>query len=175
MTEAVKPIESARSSDDRAGRIGLWIRRAAMCLLTAVVGIALANVVGQRATIAHASSPRADLTVRAPDTVRPGLLFQAKISVTAHDALPNAQVVLSSGWLDGMTINTIEPSPSTERSGPGGSLVFDLGALQPGQTWVEYIEYQVNPTSISRRHQTITVLSNTAPVVDLQRTMTVIP
>jgi hypothetical protein len=89
--------------------------------------------------------------------------------------LPDAQLELSSGWVDGLTINTLEPSPSAETSGPDGSLRFDIGALQPGQTWVQYVEYQVNPTSLSRRHQAITLLSDTQPVVTLNRTMTVVP
>jgi hypothetical protein len=77
--------------------------------------------------------------------------------------------------MDGLTLNTLEPGPSSETSGPDGSLVIDIGALQPGQTWVQYLEYQVNPTSVSRRHQTVSVLSNTKPIVTLQRTMTIVP
>jgi hypothetical protein len=146
-----------------------------MGLLTAVVVIALCNIVGQHATTARASASGAELQVRAPTAVRPGLLFQAKISITAKQALPNTQLVLNSAWIDGLTINTLEPSPSAEASGPNGSLVLDLGALQPGQTWVQYIEYQVNPTSLSRRNQVVTVLSNTQPIVTLRRTMTIVP
>jgi hypothetical protein len=175
MADAIKPFQSTRPIDDRRDRVGVWIRRAAMLALTAVMVVALFNVVGQRATIAHANASGAAIEVRAPATVRAGLLFQARIAITAHDILPNTQLVLSSGWVDGFTINTVEPAPSTEDSGPDGSLVFDLGALQPGQTWVQYIEYQVNPTSVSRRHQVVTVLSNTHPVVSLERTMTVVP
>ncbi|HVT65846.1 MAG TPA: hypothetical protein VHD81_11880 [Mycobacteriales bacterium] len=175
MANAVEPIESTRSAHDRWDRVGAWIRRGAMCLLTAVVIVALCNVVGQRATTALASSQGADLQLRAPDAARPGLLYQVRISVTAKTVLPKTQLVLSSGWIDGMTINTMEPSPTNETSGPDGSLVLDIGSLQPGQTWVQYLEYQVNPTSVSRRHQVVTVLSDTQPIVSLQRTMTIVP
>ncbi|HVX68125.1 MAG TPA: hypothetical protein VHA79_00350 [Mycobacteriales bacterium] len=175
MIDAVQPIDSTRPVDERYDRVGVWLRRLAMCLLTAVVVVALANVVGQRAATAHAASSRAVIEVRAPTAVRPGLIFQAKISITARSVLPDAQLELSSGWVDGLTINTLEPSPSAETSGPDGSLRFDIGALQPGQTWVQYVEYQVNPTSLSRRHQAITLLSDTQPVVTLNRTMTVVP
>lgn len=175
MADAVEPVESSLAVNRRHDQLGVWIRRAAMCLLGAVVVVALANVVGQRATTAHAASSQAELAVRAPTAVRPGLLFQAKISITAKRLLPGAKLVLSSGWIDGLTLNTAEPSASTEKSGPDGSLVFDLGTMQPGQTWVEYMEYQVNPTSLSRRTQVVTLLSNTQPVVTLQRTMTIVP
>jgi hypothetical protein len=175
MSDAIHPVKTSRPIDERYDRGGVWIRRTAMCLLTAVVVVALANVVGQRASTARAAAAGASIELHAPTTVRPGLLFQAKISVTAHQVLPDAQLVLSSGWIDGFTMNTLEPSPASEDSGPNGSLVLDIGALQPGQTWVEYIEYQVNPTSLSRRHQVLTVLSDTQPVVSLDRTMTVVP
>ncbi|MGN6474516.1 MAG: hypothetical protein ACTHK4_12840 [Mycobacteriales bacterium] len=175
MADAVTSIESSRPAIVRGDRVGVWIRRAAMCLLTAVVVIALCNVVGQRASTAHASTSFAELDVRAPTAVRAGLLFQAKISVTARTALSNAELELGSGWIDGLTMNTAEPSASNETSGPAGSLVFDIGTLQAGQTYVEYLEYQVNPTSISRRDQVVTVLSNKTPAVSLHRTMTVVP
>ncbi len=146
-----------------------------MCLLAAVVVVALSNVVGQRATTAHANAVLAKLEVRAPEAVRAGLLYQAKITVTALQTLPQAQLVLGSGWIDGLTMNTEEPSPSTETSGPSGSLVFDIGTLQQGQAYVQYLEYQVNPTSLSRRSQVVTVMSDKAPVVSLHRTMTIVP
>ena len=147
-----------------------------MCLLAAVPVVALCNVVGQRATTAHASSPAANLVVRSPSAIRPGDIYQAKITVTAVGAaLPQAQLVLGSGWIDGLTMNTTQPTPTNESSGPNGSLVFDIGTVQPGQPYVEYLEFQVNPTSISRRSQVVTVLSNKTPVVSLNRTMTIIP
>lgn len=175
MVDAVHPVASSRPLDDRHDRIGVWVRRAAMCILLAVVVVASLNVVGQRTSTSVATSSQAVLSVRAPTAVRPGLLFQLKISLTAREELPHAQLVLSSGWMDGFTLNSLEPGPAGESSGPDGSLVFDLGALQPGQTWVQYLEYQVNPTSISRRHQVVTLLSDTEPVVALGRTMTVVP
>jgi hypothetical protein len=175
MVNALEPIESARSTDDRWDRMGAWIRRASMCLLAAVVIAALCNVFGQRASTAQASSSQAELEVHAPTTARPGLLFQAKFTIIPKQVLPDAQLVLGRGWVDGFTINTIEPSPVSEHSRADGSLVFDLGALQPGQPWVQYVDYQVNPTSISRRAQVVTVLSGSQQVVSLHRTMTLVP
>ena len=175
MANAVEPIEVSRSANDRWDRVGAWVRRSAMCLLAAFVLAALFNEFGQRASTQRATSSQAELDLRAPSATRPGLLFQAKITITAKQVLTNAQLVLSRGWVDGLTMNTIEPSAASERSGPDGSLVFDLGALQPGKPWVQYIEFQVNPTSLSNRDQTLTVLSDTQPVVSLHRTMAIVP
>jgi hypothetical protein len=172
MHDAVQPILSGHA---QGGRAGVWVRRLGMCALAAVVVAALCNVVGQRATTAHAAGPLARIDVRAPSTVRPGLLFQAKITVSANSVLPQAHLVLSRGWVDGLTLNTEEPSPSTETSGPDGSLDFTIGTLRPGSPYTEYLEYQVNPTSLSRRAQTITLVSDGASIITLHRTMTVVP
>jgi hypothetical protein len=175
MAHAVEPIETGRASNDRWDRIGVWIRRGAMCLLAAFVVAALFNVFGQRASTQRATSSQAELELRAPGVTRPGLLFQARITITAKQMLTNVQLVLGRGWVDGLTMNTNEPIAASEASGPDGSLVFDLGALQPGQPWVQYLEFQVNPTSVSNRDQTLTVLSDEQPVVSLHRTMAIVP
>jgi hypothetical protein len=175
MGDAFEPVRHAQSGADRHGLWELWIRRASLGLLLAIVVLALCNVFGQRASNATAHNASADLSVRSPARVRTGLLFQAKITVVAHQSLPNAALVLGSGWIDGLTINTAEPTPPTQSSGPGGSLKFGIGALNAGETYTEYFEYQVNPTSSSSRTQTVTLESNGLPIVSVRRTMTVIP
>ncbi|HEX3900735.1 MAG TPA: hypothetical protein VHW74_16405 [Mycobacteriales bacterium] len=171
MPDAVEPILAGRSS----GRAGLWARRVAMCVLAAVMIAALCNVFGQRATTVHATGPLARIDVRAPATVRPGLLFQAKITLSVSAVLPKAQLILSRGWIDGLTLNTEEPAAPSETSGPDGSLVLSIGTLQPGSPYVQYLAYQVNPTSLSRRAQAITLVSDGVAIVTLHRTMTIVP
>jgi hypothetical protein len=175
MRDVIEPVQSPREVTERHAAIGLWVRRGIMCVLAAVVVVALCNVVGQRASTARAHTQLGALSLRAPTVVRPGLLFQAKISITAFEPMPATQLVLGNGWVDGLTINTIEPAASSETSAPDGGLVFDLGTIDRGQTFVEYLEFQVNPTSISRRDQTVTVRSQGAVVAALHRTMTIIP
>jgi hypothetical protein len=175
MADVIEPIRTHRDRTERLDNYALWVRRVGMALLAAVVVIALLNVVGQRASTVSVSNSAVALSVHAPSTVRPGLLFQTKLSVTARRDLPNAEIVLGSGWFDGLTLNTEEPSPSTEASGPGGSVIFDIGSLKPGETYVQYLEYQVNPTSVSRRSQSVAVRSNGVDAITLDRTMTIVP
>jgi hypothetical protein len=175
MGDAIRPIADSREAFERHDRYGLWVRRGGLVVLTAIVVIALFNVVGQRATNATADSSVASITVHAPVAVRPGLLFQAKISVTAHEAVPAAQLVLSHGWFDGLTLNTMEPAAVSETSAMGGSVVVTIGPLRAGQTFVQYLEYQVNPTSFSRRGQVVTLRSNGVALVSLRRHMTIVP
>jgi hypothetical protein len=175
MGDSFEPVQRAARGAGRGGAIDLWIRRAGIGLLLAVIVLALLNVFGQRSSTAGAGSASADLTVHSPRTVRTGLFFQARFTIVAHRTLPAASLVLGSGWIEGLTLNTEEPSPSTETSGPGGSLKFDLGTLDAGETYTEYLEYQVNPTSSSSRTQLVTVDSAGTPVVSLHRTMTILP
>jgi hypothetical protein len=175
MHDVIAPIQPTLERSDRGDAIGVWLRRAGMCVLLAVIVVALFNVVGQRAGNATVRSSVADLSVRAPSRVRPGLLYQTKVIITAHERLSHASLRLGSGWIDGLTLNTEEPGASTETSGPNGSLVLSLGQLAAGQTFVQYLDYQVNPTSISSRSQTVAVISDGAVVVSLNHELTVIP
>lgn len=175
MSEAIDTIRPEIERSDRSDIHGVWIRRAGMLLLLAIAVLALLNVFGQRSSTASVHSAAADLTVHGPTRVRAGLLYQDKITVTAHQTIPKAALVLSSGFLDGLTQNTNEPSAVSETSGPGGSLVLTLGKLIPGQTFVQYLDYQVNPTSSGTRDQDVTLQSASAPIVTLRRQLTVIP
>lgn len=175
MTESIEDVVARRPRTERLDRVGLWIRRAAMCALLAVVVVALCNVVGQRSSTATAANGAVTLSVRVPHAVRAGLLYQGRIAITAHQQLPAVNLVLAHGWIDGLTMNTAEPSASTETSGPGGSLIFSLGPLKQGQTFVEYLEFQVNPTSYSGRHLFTSVTSGGTQVAALDRTMMIFP
>jgi hypothetical protein len=175
MRNAMEVIEPELERSDRSGVYGVWVRRTGMLLMAAVTVVALCNVFGQRASDASGSSAAATVIVHSPSRVRAGLLFQGRITVEAHQALPAATLVLSRGWVDGLTMNTAEPSPSTQTSGPGGSLILGIGALHAGETFVQYFEYQVNPTSVSSRVQQVTLRSSGADVVSVRRTMTILP
>ncbi|MBV9487092.1 MAG: hypothetical protein JO246_13650 [Frankiaceae bacterium] len=175
MGDAIRPVADSRAAFERHDRVGLLVRRAGVAILAGVVIAALFNVFGQRANTAVANGAAASVEVHAPTVVRPGLLYQAKISITARSAIPAAQLVFSHGWFDGMTLNTAEPGPATETSARNGSVIFSIGPLTAGQTFVQYLEFQVNPTSSSRRGQVVTVRSHGVGLVSLSRTMTVFP
>jgi hypothetical protein len=175
MHDVIEAIRPELDRSDRSDVHGVWIRRCGLLLLLAVSVLALLNVFGQRASTASAHSPAADLVVHGPTRVRAGLLYQVTITVVARQALPHASLELSRGWLDGLTQNTNEPSASGETSGPGGSVIMTIGRLQPGQSFVQYLDYQVNPTSFSSRDQDVTLRNAGVPIATLHRTLTVIP
>jgi hypothetical protein len=150
------------------------IRRGLFALLCALPVLALFNVFGQRPSTQSAEAPAATLDLRAPTHVRGGLLFEARFHITARRDVDKAVLVLDPGWLEGMTANTIAPSPLAEASA-NGKLSLTLGHIPAGQSYVLYMQFQVNPTNVGRRSQGVTLYDGTQKVLALDRTITVFP
>ena len=117
-----------------------WVRRALLLALLAIPIAALANVFGQSPRTTSASSAAARLQLLAPATVRPGLLYEARFRIDAQRELKKAILVLEPGWLEGFTLNTIEPSPVSEAS-DDGRLVFTLGHVPAGSSYRLYLQF----------------------------------
>jgi hypothetical protein len=152
----------------------LWVRRVLLLALVAFCAVGLADVFGQQPDTRVGVSPPATLTVSAPSQARGGLLYQARFTVRATRVLRNAQLVLSRGWVDGLTINTIEPGPLGEAS-RDGRLAFRLGHVPAGQSFVLYLDYQVNPTTVGRRVQVVDLDDGPRHLLTIRRTLTVFP
>ena len=121
-----------RHRDLEGRRNHAWVRRALIVLVGLVPLLALLNLFGQRPHLAAAQSANADLELYAPGQLRGGLLWEARFTITAHRDLKDARLELDKGWLEGMTANTIEPSPVGEGS-RDGKLVLDLGHVPAGR------------------------------------------
>jgi hypothetical protein len=152
----------------------IWIRRGLFGLVCLVPVLALLNLFGQRSETSSGVAAAARLTVSAPSRVRGGLLYQARFRVVAKKRLAQAALVLDRGWLDGMTINTIEPSPASQAS-ENGKLGLDLGPISRGQSYVLFIDFQVNPTTVGRQDQTLTLYDGNRALITLHRTLTIFP
>jgi hypothetical protein len=147
-----------------------WLRWGLMTLVAVVPLLALANVFGQHATTAHAGV----LTLRAPTTVRSGLLFGARFTIRPRAALRDATLVLDSGWGDGLTINTLEPSPVSEGS-RNGAFVFKFGHIPAGGRFDFFLQFQVNPTAVGNRNQDAVLFDGSQRIAAINRTLTIYP
>jgi hypothetical protein len=152
----------------------IWVRRGLFGLVCVVPLLALFNVFGQRPDTSTGTAAAAQLSVSAPSHVRGGLLYQARFTITARKKLDQAELVLARGWIDDLTINTLEPSPTSETS-QDGQLALDLGLIDAGQTYVLFVDYQVNPTNVGRHDQAVTLYDGNRALVTLHRTLTVFP
>jgi hypothetical protein len=167
-------IDLARDRDLRGRDKGLWIRRALLTLIALVPLLALFNVFGQRPTTAKATAPAATLSVYAPTKLRGGLLWEARFHITAHQELKNAILRLGTGWAEGMSINTIEPGPTGEAS-HNGELEFTLGHIPQNDSFILYMQFQVNPTNVGHRSRSTTLFDGDTVVAAVHQKVTVFP
>jgi len=151
-----------------------WLRRALMALVAAVPVIALFNVFGQHPTTSTASAPAASLKLYAPTNLRGGLLYMARFTISAQTELKKANLVLEPGWAENTQINTIEPSPIGEGS-DNGKLVFQLGHLAAGKSFVLFMEFQVNPTNVGSHNQDVMLKDGDTTLATLHRSVFVYP
>jgi hypothetical protein len=163
-----------RHRDLQGRRWHPWLRRGLLGLIALVLVLALFDVFGQETSTTRAEAGAATLSVSAPGAVRGGLLFQARITTEVHTDLREATLVLNQAWLDGLTVNTIEPSPLNEAS-RDGNLAFDLGHLPAGSKHVLYLDYQVNPTTVGSRTLRLELQDGETPVTSLERTLRIFP
>jgi hypothetical protein len=167
-------IDLARDRDLRGRDKDLWIRRSLFGLIALIPLLALFNVFGQRPTTAKATVPAATLSVFAPTKLRGGLLWEARFHITAHQELKNAILRLGTGWAEGMSINTIEPSPTGEAS-HNGQLEFTLGHIPQNNSFILYVQFQVNPTNVGHRERSTTLFDGDTEVAALHQKVTIFP
>ncbi len=151
-----------------------WQRRMLVLLCLAVPIAGLLNVFGQQPAASTAAGPAARLEVDAADTLRGGLLGQALFRVTARKELRHATLVLDRGWVQGMQLNTIAPSPLGQAS-RGDRLALDFGHVPAGQTLVARLQYQVNPTTVGSRPQGVELDEGEQPLLRVERSVTIFP
>jgi hypothetical protein len=151
-----------------------WIRRSLLLLVGLVPLLALLNVFGQRPHVETARAGAADLELYSTPHLRGGLLFEARFTVYANRDLKRATLELDRGWMEGFTINTIEPSPIGEGS-HDGRLVLELGHIPAGQKYSLYMQIQVNPTNVGRRSQGVRLYDGQTLIATIHRRVTIFP
>jgi hypothetical protein len=163
-----------RRNRDRAGRQEAPIRRVLVGLVSLLLVAGLLNAFGQRPQTSKAGTSAASLKVYAASRVRGGLYYEARFTITARHDLKEATLVLDPGWVEGITINTMVPSPVGEAS-RDGNLVFTLGHVPAGTSYIFFLQLQVNPTNVGRRSQDVALYDGETFLTSVDRTVTVFP
>jgi hypothetical protein len=174
VSSAPEGINLARHRDLDGRRWHPWLRRGLLGLVVVVLLLGLLDVFGQRPATTRAESSVATLEISAPHALRGGLIFQSRFTIETRQELKDATLVLGPGWLDGLTVNTIEPGPVNEAS-RDGRLALELGHLPAGAKHVLYVEYQVNPTTVGRRTQRVELDDGEQQILSTHQTLTVFP
>jgi hypothetical protein len=159
---------------DRSARRELYFRRTGVTLLTLALLAGLLNAFGQRPDTSVAAVPAASLKVYAPSRLRGGLYYEARFHVRAIRDLKDATLVLDPGWAEGITINTVEPSPVGEAS-RDGRLSFELGHIPAGQSHLFFLQLQINPTNVGHRSQDVELADGETHLLTIHRDVTIFP
>jgi hypothetical protein len=130
------------------------VRQVLLGILTAVLLLGLLNIFGQVRSVDVAETDVARFEVSAPTKLRGGLFFEARYKIDAAQEIANATVVLDPGWLEDITLNTVEPAPVGESS-RDGKIALELGRIPAGDKHILFLHYQVNPTAVGIRSQDV--------------------
>lgn len=179
-TESTTAFDLDRVRDLAGRKSHAWYRRAFLALMLAIVVAALAGVFGQTQSTRAASGPAAELRIQAPSTVRGGLMWPIRISVRARQKIVSPTIVLGSGFIRGMQLNSLEPAATAETSRPpdaDGHAPFALTypTLDAGETLTVYVQLQVDPTTIGRQDVSVSLEGANARPVRSPATLTVLP
>jgi hypothetical protein len=151
-----------------------WVRRVGLLLLLALVVVALLNVFGQRAADSSATAPAAKLELNAPSDARGGLIFQARLQVRATQEIKQPLLIFDRGWFDGLTLNTIVPDPTGQRT-DNGRVVFEYDTIPAGRSLTVWLQFQVNPTRVGSEDQDVELWDGETPVVHLDHSLATVP
>jgi hypothetical protein len=145
-----------------------------LAVLLALVVLALLDVFGQRNSTATSVEPNATLAVHSPSALRGGLLYQVRITVQTRVAIDHPRIVLSPGWFEGLTLNTLEPTPESEGTRQG-AVTLTYPGLGPGDSLVVFTDWQVNPTTVDHRSVDVELDDGSTPITRVSRDLTIFP
>jgi hypothetical protein len=164
------------SLDPDMGRYSrqVWYRRLILALMAAFALYALLNGFGQRAETVSSAGSLAGLEIRAPSRVRSGDIYEARFQIHADRDLAKPALVLAPDWLQGQTLNTLEPSPISEVS-TNNELRLLLPPMSAGQEATVWTQWQVNPTGFGNRDTSVTLYDRQTRIVTIDHTTHVFP
>jgi hypothetical protein len=152
-----------------------WPRDLILAAIAVFSLLGLFDVFGQRPGTSSVSTSAAHFEVYAPTALRGGLLFSARFRIVARRDVKNATLVLDSGWVEGMAVNTIEPSPLGQAS-RDGKLTLQLGHIPAGHTYALWMQFQVNPTNVAwHRKAGVALLDGSRTLARIDHSYTIYP
>jgi hypothetical protein len=174
VASAPDQLTLARHRDLRGREHRPYVRWVVLTALGMLCLLGLLNVFGQRPHTDTASADGVELEVYSPERVRSGLFFMTRFTIRAEREVEAATLLLDPGWMEGITLNTLVPSPVGEAN-RDGKIAFDLGRVRAGSEHVLFLQFQVNPTEVGRRSQDVQLLDGETPLLSVDRLVTIYP
>lgn len=169
MSDLPQGIDLPRHRDFEGKAAAQWLRHGFLLLLTVFVLAALLNAFGAKATTEEASAAAASLKVTAPERVRGGLLYQARIDIHAKEAIGAPTLVFDKGWFEETTQNTLEPEPA-ETTSDARHFKVRYPPLAPGDNLVVYLSLQANPNDVGTHNADVALYDADEEIASIDRT-----
>jgi hypothetical protein len=169
-------IDLPRHRDWEGRRYERILPNVLLALISLLPLLAVFNVFGQSEEIEKVANPDgvATMELSAPTKLRSGAIFQARFDIRAHRDIKDAVLVLDSGWMESMTLNSNVPAPAEETS-RDGSVAFDIGEIPAGKLWRQYLQFQANPVNSGSQSQGVTLYDGDVPLLRINRELKVWP
>lgn len=156
------------------GFLGHHASPVSLLVLGLVVGSGALGLLGSPTVERRAEGEAATLAVSAPETIRNGEVFEARIDVVARRPIGKLVLGVSpSLWRD-TTVNSMVPAPA-EETHEGDLFRFTYAALPAGRHFEVKVALQINPSLSGRNEGRIVVLDGERPLVELPRTTRILP
>ena len=147
------------------GRSGIWVRRAVIDGDRPARGDRAARRVRPAPVDCSCGDGAAILSVYSPTAMRGGDFMEARFHITAKRELKNARLAARPRLGRGALAQHDRALAGVETS-ENGRLAFELGRIRAGQSYILFMQFQVNPTNLAwHRPQNVDLLDGTTPVL----------
>ena len=174
MSDLPQGIDLPRHRDFEGRGAGQWLRHGFLLLLTIFVLAALLNAFGANPQTGEASGSAGSLEVTAPERVRGGLLYQARLEIHATEAIGAPTLVFDKGWIEETTINTVQPEPA-ETTTDARHLKMRFPPLAPGRNLTIFIALQANPNDVGTHNADVALYDAGEEIASIDRTQVNFP
>jgi len=174
MSDLPQGIDLPRHRDFEGKAAGQWLRHAFLLALAVFVIAALLNAFGARPQTQEAGAAAGTLKITAPERVRGGLLYQARLQIHADEAIGAPTLVFDKGWIEETTINTVQPEPAETTSDPR-HLKLRYPPLAPDRTLDVYISLQANPNDVGTHDADVALYDADEEIASIDRTQVNFP
>jgi len=174
MSDLPQGIDLPRHRDFEGKAAGQWLRHGFLLLLTIFVLAALLNAFGAKPQTEEATAAAATLKVTAPERVRGGLLYQARLEIHANEAIGAPTLVFDKGWIEETTSNKVQPEPAATTTDPG-HLKMRFSPLPPGRALTVFIALQANPNDVGTHNANVALYDADEEIASIDRTQVNFP
>jgi hypothetical protein len=169
MPDLPQGIDLPRHRDFEGKAAGQWLRHAFLLLLAVFVIAALLNAFGAQPQTQEAGAAAGTLKITAPERVRGGLLYQARLEIHASEPIGAPTLVFDKGWIEETTINTVQPEPA-ETASDSRHLKLRYPPLAPGRSLAVYISLQANPNDVGTHNADVALYDAGEEIASIDRT-----